>query len=76
MVRYLYIYNPDDCAFVEFHDVTHCSSDEIELLRLELITTSPFPLEVLDSLQDRFPRPLPFGARMAECLHRALDQSN
>ena len=73
-MRYLYLYDPDERRFVEFRNITNCSVYERELLRLGMITTARFPLLVLDSSEDGFPDPAPFGVYLAS--HRRIYASH
>lgn len=75
-MRYLYVYDPDEREFVDFRDITNCSLDEREMLRLEMMSATRFPLEVLDSLEDGFPSSASFGACLAASQHRYICNSN
>ena len=69
-MRYLYVYIPDLKRFTEARDVTDMALNDRELLRLKMISSAGFPLEVLDSFEDGFPFPEPLGARLANGLNR------
>jgi hypothetical protein len=64
-MRYLYLYDPYQRQFIEFRDITNCTIDEREMQRLELITAAQFPRSVMDSFEDGFPVPVPFGVCLA-----------
>lgn len=74
-MRYLYVFDPDKRRIVEFRDITTCSVDEREQIRLDMLSAALFPLGVMDSLEDGFPDPAPFGVFLASSRFRAASVS-
>lgn len=74
-MRYLYVFDPDERRFLEFRDITTCSVDEREQIRLDMLNAALFPLWVMDSLEDGFPDPAPFGVFLASSRFRAASVS-
>lgn len=74
-MRYLYVFDPDERRFLEFRDITTCSVDEREQIRLDMLNAALFPLGVMDSLEDGFPDPAPFGVFLASSRFRAASVS-
>lgn len=59
IMRYLYVYDPNQAAVTDQRDVSAFTDSEIELLKINLLVASLYPLEVLDSAIDG--TPLQFG---------------
>lgn len=74
-MRYLYVFDPDERRFLEFRDITTCSVDEREQIRLDMLNAALFPLGVMDSLEDGYPDPAPFGVFLASSRFRAASVS-
>jgi hypothetical protein len=54
-MRYLYVYDPNRAIVTDQRDVSALSDSEIELLKIDLLVGSHYPLEVLDSAIDGMP---------------------
>lgn len=54
-MRYLYVYDPTSAAVTDKRDVSALVDSDVELLKIDLILRSHFPLEVLDSAIDGMP---------------------
>jgi hypothetical protein len=66
-MRYLYVYNPYASQIIDKQDVTGLAESDVELRKIDMILSTKFPLEVLDSEADGAP-PLasqPYSANVA-----------
>jgi hypothetical protein len=55
IMRYLYVYDPNRAIVTDQRDVSALGDSEIELLKIDLLVGSHYPLEVLDSAIDAMP---------------------
>jgi len=54
-MRYIYVYDPTRATVTDRRDVSAFTDSEIELLKIDLLVGSHYPLEVLDSAIDGAP---------------------
>lgn len=54
-MRYLYVYDPTNARVTDKRDVSALPDSDVELLKIDLILRSHFPLEVMDSAIEGMP---------------------